>query len=107
MLSKSTAGAVQQSSSQRQRQSQSQSQSQSQGARGKGRANSRNFFFTGTALCCVSLCRWLHWKQRFADFSGSVQVTGKLRKAASFCGLMSKALLLLGYCFAAESGYYA
>ena len=93
MLSKSTAGAVQQSASKSK-------------SRGKGKANSRKFLFTGTALCCVRLCKWLHWKQRFADFSGSVQVTGKLGKAASFCGLMSKALPLLGYCFAAETGYY-
>ncbi|KAL3155989.1 hypothetical protein ABBQ32_012980 [Trebouxia sp. C0010 RCD-2024] len=102
MLSKSTAGAVQQSASGSGSASVPKSKS-----RGKGRANSRNIFFTGTALCCVDLCRWLHWKQRFADFSGADQVTGKLGKAASFCGLMSKALLLLGYCFAAESGYYA
>ncbi|KAL3153769.1 hypothetical protein ABBQ32_013357 [Trebouxia sp. C0010 RCD-2024] len=64
--------------------------------------------FSSQALhCAVSAsaggCTGL-LKQRFADFSGSVQVTGKLGKAASFCGLMSKALLLLGYCFAAETG---
>ncbi|KAL3132294.1 hypothetical protein ABBQ32_008873 [Trebouxia sp. C0010 RCD-2024] len=100
MLSKSAAGAVQQSAS-------ASASASKANSRGKGRANSCNFSLPGTALCCVSLCRWLHWKQRFADFSGSVQVTGKLGKAASFCGLMSKALLLLGYTFAAETGYYA
>ena len=103
MLSKSTAGAVQQSASASASACASKSKSKS---RGKGRANYRHFFFTGTALCCMSLCKWLHWKQRFADFSGSVQVTGKLGKAASFCGLMSKGLLLLGYCFVSETGYY-
>ena len=63
-------------------------------------------FLHGHCLCCVSLCKWFCWKQRFADFPGSVSVTDKLEKAASYCCFVSKALLLLGYCFAAKSGYY-
>ena len=99
MLSKSTAGAVQQSALA----SASASKSKS---RGKGRANLGKIFPAGSALCCWGLCKWLHWKQRLADFPGSVQVTAKLGRAASFWGFLSKQLLLLGYCFAAESGYY-
>ena len=44
---------------------------------GKGRANSYSFFDINTTWCCLCLCRWLHWKQRFADCSGIACVTGR------------------------------
>jgi len=69
------------------------SRSQSQGARGG--TNSGNLFCTGSAMCCESLCKWLHWKQRFADCTGSTSVRGKLVQAAGFCYLLCKQLLLL------------
>ena len=70
-------------------------QNQSEGAKGK------LWRITGSAMRCVLLCKWLHWKQRFADSTGSIPARGKLVRAASFCDLLCKQLLLAA-CLCAE-----
>lgn len=43
----------------------------------------------------VSRCKWLHFKQRLADSPNPIYATGKLDRAASFCGCLNTAVARL------------